>query len=96
MNIKQLIKSSILYPPLLKFVKNQDRIIRKQQLLQEAYSKFEEEHPVHGTLRDYKTALNKHFVSYSEYMYQYEFWRLTEQERCKFIARNALSFAVLL
>ena len=95
MSIKGLIKSSFLcLPPLLKLVKKGSIIARKKQLLQEACTRFKEEHPVHGTLSDYKIALNKHFVSYSEYMYQYEFWRLTEQERSKFIARNALSFSV--
>lgn len=44
----------------------------------------------HGTLEDYLNALRKHWVSYSEYMYQYEFWNLSESERENFISRLSM------
>lgn len=90
MSIKSRLKASFLYPlwqriQLDRFVKN-----TKHDLLTEAKLKFEEENPKHGSLSDYRKALKRHFVSYSEYMHQYEFWHLSEAERDKYIARNAL------
>lgn len=90
MGIKSRIEASSFYPILRKMLKVRECRARKQRLLQEARVKFEEEHPTHGSFKDYKLALKKHFVSYSEYMHQYEFWRLTEAERNQFISRNAL------
>ena len=63
------------------------RQFRIQQNLKEAKALFESEKPKHGSWEDYKRALVKHLVSYSEYMYQYEFWRLNESERDTFISR---------
>lgn len=65
------------------------RFIRslKNQLLIEAKQKFREEKPEFGSFKDYHDALNKHLVSYSEYMYQYEFWKLNEAQRSEFISR---------
>lgn len=59
----------------------------RKQLLIEATQKFREEKPEFGSFKDYQDALNKHLVSYSEYMYQYEFWRLNEAQRSEFISR---------
>lgn len=53
----------------------------------EAEYMFSTDNPKHGNIDDYKKALNRHLVSYSEYMYQYEFWRLNDEERHKFISR---------
>ena len=90
MNIKYRLKKSFLYPiwqkiQLASFIWN-----TKRSLLQEAQLKFIEEKPEHGSLADYRSALKRHFVSYSEYMHQYEFWHLSEAERNQYIARNAL------
>lgn len=60
---------------------------RIQQNLNEAKSLFALEKPEHGNWDDYKRAFAKHLVSYSEYMYQYEFWHLNEEERNKYISR---------
>lgn len=90
MSIKSKVKHSFLYPLLLKLLKIREIGIRRKQLLKEAQTKFEEERPIHGSFSDYKSALKKHLVSYSEYMYQYEFWSLTEPERNEFVSRNTL------
>lgn len=55
--------------------------------LKEAKLLFESEKPQHGTWKDYKQAWAKHLVSYSEYMHQYEFYRLNESERSQYISR---------
>ena len=41
---------------------------------------------VHGSLRDYDNALKRHRVTYGEYMYKFEFWRLNEAQRGEFIS----------
>ena len=56
----------------------------------EAEKRFAEENPPHGTLRDYKRAFYRHRVTYSEYMYSYEFWKLDERERNKFISTSEM------
>ena len=94
MDVKYWIKSSCLYPFWCKIIKNRNKRLKKNELLQEALAKFKEEKPAHGSIADYKKALDKHLVSYSEYMYQYEFWHLDEVERDKFISRSELSFRV--
>ena len=40
-----------------------------------------------GSLDDYKLALERHWVSYNEYAYQYEFYNKTEEERDEYISR---------
>lgn len=37
---------------------------------------------------DYKIALKKHRVTWSEYFYQYEYWKLSEEERNAFVSRS--------
>lgn len=45
-----------------------------------------------GSLDDYKKALEKHWVSYSEYAYQYEFYNKTEVERNEFVSRMKMGY----
>lgn len=45
---------------------------------------------MHGSWKDYKDAFRKHRVTYSEYMYSYEYWRLNEQERDEFISTSEM------
>lgn len=56
----------------------------------EAVRRFREERPEHGSLTDYKEALRKHRVTYSEYMFSYEYWHLSEEERDKFISTSEM------
>lgn len=45
-----------------------------------------------GSLDDYKHALEKHWVSYNEYAYQYEFFDKTEEEREEYISREKMGY----
>lgn len=58
----------------------------RKRMWKEAVKMFDEEHPEHGTLADYKHALFRHRVSYDEYMKCYEFWNLDEKQRDEFIS----------
>jgi len=60
----------------------------REMFLNEARQRFANERPSHGTLQDYKHALRRHRVTYSEYMYSYEFWRLNEKQRDQFISTS--------
>ena len=43
---------------------------------------------INSIITDYKCALKIHRVSWSEYFYQYEFWKLNNDERNGFISRS--------
>lgn len=62
----------------------------RKRFLKEAEERFKREKPEHGSLEDYKDALRKHRVTYSEYMYSYEYWRLNEQERDEFVSTSEM------
>ena len=56
----------------------------------EAKARFAEEKPLQGSFKDYKRAFRRHRVTYSEYMYSYEFWRLDEAQRDQFISTSQM------
>ena len=58
----------------------------RKRLLDGAIEKFNDEHPEHGTLVDYKHALIRQRVSYDEYMKCYEFWKLDGKQRDEFVS----------
>lgn len=62
----------------------------RKRFLSEAKERFATENPKHGSYRDYKKAFKKHRVTYSEYMYSYEYWRLNEEERDEFISTSEM------
>lgn len=66
--------------------------LRKERnsFYKEAVEKFRTEKPKYGNLGDYKNALFRHRVSYREYMYGYEFWKLNEKERDEFISQREM------
>ena len=45
-----------------------------------------------GTLEDYEQALEKHWVSYTEYAKQYEFYKKSEAERDEYVSRLKMSY----
>ena len=47
-----------------------------------------ENHTLRSLISDYKRALNKHRVTWSEYFWQYEYWHLSEEERNAFVSRS--------
>lgn len=45
-----------------------------------------------GSIDDFKQALDKHWVSYNEYAYQYEFYNKTEEEREEYVSRSKMGY----
>lgn len=48
-----------------------------------------------GSFYDYKLALKKHWVSYSEYAYQYEFYKKSEEERDTYVSLLRMAYFYL-
>ena len=68
----------------------QEWLIRKherQRFLVETRKHFENEKNLKGSFSDYKHDCRIYRVDYSEYMYQYEFWALTERQKKCFVSR---------
>ena len=63
----------------------------KNKLLANAKKEFEKESAL-GTFDDYKQALKKHWVSYSEYANQYEFYKKSEEERNEYVSRLKMAY----
>lgn len=62
----------------------------RKWFFKEAKERFAKEKPEHGSWKDYKEAFRKHRVTYSEYMYSYEYWHLNEEERDEFISTSEM------
>lgn len=62
----------------------------RKRFFKEAKERFAKEKPNHGSWKDYKNAFRKHRVTYAEYMYSYEYWHLTEEERDEFISTSEM------
>ena len=62
---------------------------QRKRLWAYAVKQFEEKHPEHGSLRNYKRAMRLHRVDFQEY-YTYEFWHLSEKERIKYFTEREL------
>jgi len=56
----------------------------------EAKNRFLAEKPRSGSYNDYKRAFYNHRVTYSEYMFSYEYWRLDEAQREEFISTSQM------
>lgn len=97
MDIKEKIRQNRFFPlvrknPLYKWrVKLVWHRHRKKILMDEARMAFAHSVP-HGSFSDYRAALKKNLVSYSEYMHQYEFWHLNEGERHTYVSRLEMRF----
>lgn len=63
------------------------------RLLEDAKIKFAqlnpEDMPPGASFEDYCDAMKKHLVSFREYYYSFQFWNKTEEERDKYISREA-------
>ena len=84
--LKRIIKKSVLW-------RKCKPVIRERQILSKEKKKYIAEakecfksNPLHGSMKDYLDALNKHRVTYGEYMHKFEFWRLNEAQREEFIS----------
>ncbi len=65
--------------------------LTKKSLLKNAEKEFAKETAV-GSFDDFKRALDKHWVTYNEYAYQYEFYNKTEEERDEFVSRAKMGY----
>lgn len=63
----------------------------KKRLLAKATKEFDKGASL-GSLDDYKKALDKHWVSYQEYAYQYEFYKKSEAEREEYVSRLRMGY----
>lgn len=63
----------------------------KKNLLANAKNEFKKQTSL-GNIDDYKQSLRKHWVSYSEYAYQYEFFKKEEKERDEYISRLKMRY----
>jgi len=103
-NVKANLKSfvcSIAYSPMVDKIISSLGVVKiwadlhvyssKKKLLASAKKAFEEETSV-GTFEDYKKALEKHWVSYSEYANMYEFYKKTEEERDEYVSRLKMAY----
>lgn len=93
MSIKESLKATKAYSIFLKMHRiHEIRIFlgERYRFFQEARSRFASEKPEHGSFNDYRKAFWKHRVTYSEYMYSYEYWHLNEQERNEFISTSEM------
>ena len=64
---------------------------QKKHLLANARREYLKE-SAPGRLEDYERALKKHWISYSEYAHQYEFYDKAETERSEFVARLKMGY----
>ena len=88
----QAFKQTPLYDRLLRWAWMQETRIRTEErslFTHEAAQHFRSEN-VPGSLADYKKALRRHRVTYQEYMYGYEYWKLDEAARDAFISRSEM------
>lgn len=93
MSVKESLKATKAYSVFIKMHRLQEiRIFwgERFRFFKEARKRFASEKPVHGSFKDYKKAFWKHRVTYSEYMYSYEYWRLNEKERNEFISTSEM------
>lgn len=58
----------------------------KKRFLKDAETILREDAISEQTLIEYKKALRKHRVTFNEYMYSFEFWKLNESQRDEFVS----------
>mgnify|MGYP002858329066 CR=1 FL=1 len=87
-----IFKQTALYEKMLRWSWMQETRIREEErrlFTRDAEKHFREDAP-HGSIADYKGALRRHRVTYAEYMYAYEYWRLDEAGRDAFVSRSEM------
>lgn len=62
----------------------------KKRFLSEANYCFSKDNRFWGSYDDYKAAFRKHRVTFSEYMYSYEYWNRDEKQRDEFISTSEM------
>ncbi len=66
-------------------------LVFKKKAMNIAEREFSKETAI-GSFEDFKHALDKHWVSYDEYAYQYEFYNKSEEERAEFVSREKMGY----
>ncbi|MBR1595533.1 MAG: hypothetical protein IJ665_02415 [Phocaeicola sp.] len=85
-SIKALIKKSHIWRKYEPFVQEKKILTsERKKFAKEAQEKFKDR-PLNGSYKDYLNALNRHRVTYGEYMHKFEFWNLNEAQRDEFIS----------
>lgn len=85
--LKQHIKQSKLYKYYYEYCITRSE---RKRFTKEAEVGFEQEKPSHGSMKEYLHCLRRYRVTYSEYMHQYEFWKLSETERHEYVSRSEM------
>ena len=87
MKISNKIRSSVLFIFLYEIL---TWIRQRRDSLRGAKKHFKLDKPKVGSYADFKKANWKHRVTYSEYMYSYEYWKLNEEQRDEFISASEM------
>ena len=92
MILKTLFRKSFLHKLVDNHIYTEAYIWRdeRKRFLSEAREKFAQGGCPGGSLADYAKALDRHRVTFSEYMYSYEYWRLDEAARDAFVSRSEM------
>ena len=93
MGIKEALANTKAHDAFMKMHRLQEiRIFwgERRRFCKEAREQFASENPSHGSYNDYRKSFWKHRVTYSEYMYSYEYWRLKEEGRENFISTSEM------
>lgn len=88
MKVKDIARRTLIYDMLRHCATLQENRIwhrERKRFLLEAQKEFSAK-KLPGSLKDYVAALDRHRVTFSEYMYKFEYWKLNEEERDEFIS----------
>ena len=87
MKPRKIIKKAILLSPFKPIEREITRWrLEKKVFIEEARQQFAISPRQCGSFSDYKKAYRRHRVTYGEYMYKFEYWKLNERQRDEFIS----------
>lgn len=87
MKFRKIIKKAILLSPFKPIEREITRWrLEKKEFIEEARQQFAISPRQSGSFSDYKKAYRRHRVTYGEYMYKFEYWKLNEHQRNEFIS----------
>ena len=82
--VKSFIKNSLFFKCYQEYLVQSHE---QKRFLEEAKAHFLTENKLKGSFSEYKHNCRVYRVDYSEYMYQYEFWSLTSNQKREFVSR---------
>lgn len=87
MKLRKIIKKAILLSPFKPIEREITRWrLEKKVFIEEAQQQFAISPRQCGSFSDYKKAYRRHRVTYGEYMYKFQYWKLNERQRNEFIS----------